>query len=134
MALFGLDAGGNSAYVRAVGQGTTGTPYTMQHDLFTTEMRSAFVASTSGVDLLAAVADTSFRVMNLTITATSGCTVQLQSGGSTNLTPAFPIPASGSLVMHNPLGLFQNTAGETINTVVSSGADYQVMVTYREID
>lgn len=133
MALFGLDAAGNSAYVRAKGLGTTASPYTMQHDLFTTDMASAFVAATSGVTLVSGQTGVAYRVMNLTITATSGCTVKLQSGGSTDLTPDFPIPASGSLVMSNPLGLFQNSSGEELNTVVSSGADYQVMVTYREV-
>lgn len=133
MALFGLDAAGNSAYVRAKGQGTTASPYTMQHDLFTTDMESAFVAATSGVTLVSGQTGVTYRVMNLTITATSGCTVKLQSGGSTDLTPDFPVPASGSIVMSNPLGLFQNASGEELNTVVSSGADYQVMITYREV-
>jgi hypothetical protein len=105
----------------------------MQHDLFTTDMQSAFVQTTSGVTLVSGQTGVTYRVMNLTITATSGCTVKLQSGGSTDLTPDFPIPASGSLVMSNPLGLFQNASGEELNTVVSSGADYQVMVTYREV-
>lgn len=133
MALFGLDAAGNSAYVRAKGQGTTASPYTMQHDLFTTDMRSAFVQGTAGATLIAAQTGVTYRVMNLTITATSASTVKLQSGGSTDLTPDFPIPASGSLVMSNPLGLFQNASGEEINVVVDAGADYQVMVTYREV-
>jgi hypothetical protein len=36
-------------------------------------------------------------------------------------------------VISNELGLFETAAGEKLNTVVSSGADYQVMVTYREV-
>lgn len=133
MSLFGLDAAGNSAYVRAVGLGTTATPYTMQHDLFSTEIKSAFVQTTSGVTIASGVSGKRLRVLNLTITATSGCTVKLQTGSTTDLTPDFPLQPSGSLVMHNPLGLFQGNSGEELNTVVSSGADYQVMITYREV-
>jgi len=133
MALFGLDAAGNTAYVQAAGDGSNTNPYVLQHDLLSGDIKSAFVASTSGVDLVSGVTGKALRVVNLAITATSGCTVQIQSGGATNLTPAFPIPASGSLVMSNPLGLFDAVLSEKLNTVVSSGADYQVMVTYREV-
>ena len=133
MALFGLDAAGNSAYVQADGQGTTASPYVMQHDLFTKQMKSAFVATTTGADVVSGVSGKKLRVSTLTITATAGCTVQLQSGGTTDLTPAFPIAASGSLVVSNELGLFETATGEKLNTVVSSGADYQVMITYREV-
>lgn len=133
MALFGLDAAGNSAYVQATGAGTTGDPYVMQHDLLTADIKSAFVATTSGADVISGVSSRKLRVMNLAITASTGCTVQFQSGASTDLTPAFPIQASGSLVLSHPLGLFETASGEKLNTVVSSGADYQVMVSYREV-
>lgn len=133
MALFGLDAAGNAAYVQAGGAGTTGDPYVLKHDLVTQELKTRFIASTSGADLVSGVTSKKLRVLNLAITATSGCTVQIQSGGSTNLTPAFPIAESGSLVIANPLGVFESVAGEKLNTVVSSGASYQVFVTYREV-
>lgn len=133
MALFGLDAAGNTAYVQAGGLGTTTDPYVLQHDLLSREIKSAWVASTSGVDVTSGVTGKKLRVLNATITATSGCTVQFQSGGSTNLTPAFPVQTSGSLVMGNPLGLFETVVGEKLNVVASSGASYQVFVTYREV-
>jgi hypothetical protein len=133
MALFGLDAAGNTAYVQAGGLGTSADPYVLKHDLVSTEIKSAWVASTSGVDLVSGVTSKKLRVLNLAITATSGCTVQIQSGGSSNLTPAIPVQASGSFVLTNPLGIFETIPGEKLNTVVSSGASYQVMVTYREV-
>lgn len=133
MALFGLDAAGNTAYVQAGGDGSNTNPYVLQHDLLSREIKSAFVASTSGVDLVSGVTGRKLRVVNMAITATSGCTVQIQSGGSTALTPAFPIQTSGSLVLSNPLGLFDSVLSEKLNTVVSSGASYQVLVTYREV-
>jgi len=133
MALFGLDAAGNAAYVQAGGAGTTGDPYVLKHDLVTQELKTRFIASTSGADLVSGVTSKKLRVLNLAITATSGCTVQIQSGGSTNLTPAFPVATSGNFILSNPLGVFESVAGEKLNTVVSSGADYQVFVTYREV-
>jgi len=133
MALFGLDAAGNSAYVQADGQGTTSTPYIMQHDLLTRSMKSAFASGTASADVVSGVTDKAIRVTSLVISAVSGCTVQLQSGGTTDLTPAFPIVASGNLTLSNELGLFETAAGEKLNAVVSSGGDYSVMVTYREV-
>lgn len=133
MALFGLDAAGNTAYVQADGTGAIDTPYVMQHDLLSNQIQSAFIATTSGADVVSGVAGKKLRVLNLAITATAGCTVQFQSGGSTALTPAFPIQASGSLVLSHPLGLFDTASGEKLNTVVSGSGGYQVMVTYREV-
>lgn len=133
MALFGLDAAGNAAYVQAIGAGTDASPYILQHDLLPSGIKSAWAASTSGVVIVSGVASTPIRVLNLAITATSGGTVQFRSGASgTTLTPAFPIASSGQFVLSNPLGVFSTTAGEGLQTVVSSGIDYQVFVTYRE--
>jgi len=138
MALFGLDAAGNSAYVQADGQGTQATPYVMQHDLLTTQMKSAFASGTASADVVAAVTSKKVRVMSLIITATAACTVQLQSTNlstttATNLTPAFRLPADGNLTISNELGLFETLSGEKLNAVVSAGGDYTVMVTYREV-
>lgn len=135
MALFGLDAAGNSAYVQAVGNGAQDTPYILQHDILPSGIKSAWVASTSGEVVVSGVASKSLRVLNVAITATSGGTVQFRSGASgTTLTPAFPVYASGSaLSLGSPMGLFGTTAGEALETVVSSGIEYQALITYREV-
>ncbi len=138
MALFGLDAAGNSAYVQADGQGTQATPYVMQHDLLTNQMKSAFASGTASADVVAAVTNKKVRVTSLIITATAACTLQLQStnlgtSNATNLTPAFRLPADGNLTISNELGLFETLSGEKLNAVVSSGGNYTVMVTYREV-
>ena len=96
-------------------------------------MKSAFASGTASADVVSGVTDKAIRVTSLVISAVSGCTVQLQSGGTTDLTPAFPIVASGNLTLSNELGLFETAAGEKLNAVVSSGGDYSVMVTYREV-
>lgn len=134
MALFGLDAGGNTAYVQAAGDGTLTTPYVLQHDLLPLSIKSAWAASTSGEVVISGVASTKLRVLNAVVTATSGGTVQFRSGASgITLSPAFPIASSGSLSFGNTMGVFETTAGEGLHTVVSSGISYQVLITYREV-
>ena len=92
--LYGLDAAGNDAYVRATGAGAVGDPFIVNNDLFTSELKSAFVTAsgTAPADVIGAVANRKLRVMAMTITPVSGCTVKLQSGASTDKTPPFHIP------------------------------------------
>ena len=134
MALFGLDAAGNSAYVQAAGDGAEETPYILQHDILPSGIKSAWVASTSGEVMVSGVATKALRVLNIAITTTSGGTVQFRSGASgVTLTPSFFIPSSGQFVMSNPMGIMSTTSGDALRTVVSSGIDYQAFVTYREV-
>lgn len=133
--LFGLDAAGNAAYIKAVGAGSIGDPYIVSNDLLiSAQLKSAFVSSTSGTaEVIPLAASTKFRVMAMTITSLSGCTVKLQSGASTPKTPPFHIAANGNLVQSNPLGLFESAIGENINVVVSGTTTYTVMLSYREV-
>lgn len=131
--LYGLDAGGNAAYVKATGAGSTGDPFIVQNDAFSTEVKSAFVTASGNIDVITAVSSAKLRVMAMTITSASGCTVQLQSGGSTNKTPAFHIAANGNLTQSNSIGLFDSNVSEKINAVVSGTTSYAVMLTYREV-
>lgn len=131
--LYGLDAGGNAAYVKATGAGSTGDPFIVQNDAFSTEMKSAFVTASGNIDVIAAVSSAKLRVMAMTITSASNSTVQLQSGGSTNKTPAFHIAANGNLTQSNSIGLFDSNVSEKINAVVSGTTSYAVMLTYREV-
>jgi hypothetical protein len=80
-----------------------------------------------------AVSSNRLRVMSLAITAASGCTVKLQSGGSSDKTPPFHIAANGNLTLSNPLGLFETNTSEKLNAVVSGITNYTVMVSYREV-
>jgi hypothetical protein len=131
--LFGLDATGNNAYVKATGAGSNADPFVIHNDAFTSSLKSAFVASGVSSDVIAAVASNKLRVMSMAITANSGCTVKFQSGASTDLTPPFHIAGEGNLTMSNPLGLFESNSGEKINAVLAGSADYTVMLTYREV-
>lgn len=133
--LYGLDAGGNAAYVKAVGTGAVGDPFIIQNqnDAFTTALKSAFVTGSGSADIVAAVASTKLRVMSLALTAASGCTIKLQSGGSTDKTPPFHIASNGNLTLSNPLGIFESNIGEKLNVVVSGVTTYSAMVSYREV-
>ena len=84
--------------------------------------------------VISGVASAKLRVLNAVVTATSGGTVQFLSGASgITLTPAFPIVSSGQLIFGNALGVMETSAGEGLRTVVSSGIEYQVLITYREV-
>ena len=131
--LYGLDAAGNAAYVRATGAGAVGDPFIVNNDLFTSELKSAFITDTASADVIAAVSSRKLRVMAMTITSVSGCTVKLQSGASTDKTPPFHIAANGNLAQSNPLGLFESVISEKINAVVSGTTTYTVMLSYREV-
>jgi hypothetical protein len=131
--LYGLDAGGNAAYVRSTGAGSNGDPFIIQNDAFTSEMRSAFITGTASADIVAAVASTKHRVMSMAITSVSGCTVKIQSGGATDKTPPFHIAANGNLTLSNTLGLFESGTNEKLNAVVSGTTTYSVMLTYRQV-
>ena len=131
--LYGLDAAGNAAYVKATGAGTNGDPFIVNHDLISSELKSAFVSASGNVDVVAAVSGSKLRVMAMTITSLSGCTVKLQSGASTDKTPPFHLGDNGNLTQANDLGLFDSIASEKLNAVVSGSTVYTVMLSYREV-
>jgi len=131
--LYGLDAAGNAAYVKATGAGTNGDPFVVNHDLISSEIKSAFVSASGNVDVVTAVSGSKLRVMAMTITSLSGCTVKLQTGGTADRTPPFHLAANGNLTQANPLGLFESVVSEKINAVVSGSTVYTVMLSYREV-
>lgn len=131
--LYGLDAAGNAAYVKATGAGTNGDPFIVNHDLISSEVKSAFVSASGNVDVVTAVSGSKLRVTAMTITSLSGCTVKLQTGGTADRTPPFHLAANGNLTQANPLGLFESVTSEKINAVVSGSTVYTVMLSYREV-
>ena len=131
--LYGLDAAGNAAYVKATGAGTNGDPFIVNHDLISSELKSAFVSASGNIDVVAAVSGSKLRVMAMTITTLSGCTVKLQSGASADVTPPFHLSANGNLTQANSLGLFESATSAKLNAVVSGSTVYTVMLSYREV-
>jgi hypothetical protein len=134
MALFGLDAGGNSAYVQAAGDGTLANPYILQHDLLPTDIQSRWATVSGDSVVVSGVTSAKLRVLNVVVTTESGGTVQLRSGASgVTLTPAFPIVPSGYLVFGNTLGVVETAPGQGLYAIASSGIECQVLITYREV-
>jgi hypothetical protein len=131
--LYGLDALGNAAYIRATGAGSNGDPYVVQNDLYNAGLKSALVTGSANADVVTGVSSTKLRVLSMAITAASGCTVKLQSGGSSDRTPPFHLDNNGSITLSNPLGLFESATGEKINAVVSGTTTYSVFLSYREV-
>jgi hypothetical protein len=131
--LYGLDAVGNAAYIKAAGAGSDSNPYLVHNDAFTSALKSAFVSASGNVDVVTAVSGSKLRVMAMTITSLSGCTVKLQTGGTADKTPPFHLGAAGNLTQANPLGLFESVVSEKINAVVSGSTVYTVMLSYREV-
>ena len=131
--LYGLDAVGNAAYVKATGTGTNVDPYLIQNDLFSPALKSAILTGSANADVIAAVGGAKLRVLAMAITASSGCTVKLQRAGSTDVTPPLHIGSNGNVTLANPLGLFESGVGEKINAVVSGTTTYSVLLTYREV-
>jgi len=131
--LYGLDAVGNAAYIKATGTGGDSDPYLVHNDAFTSALKSAFVSASGNVDVVTAVSGSKLRVMAMTITSLSGCTVKLQTGGTADRTPPFHLAANGNLTQANPLGLFESVTSEKINAVVSGSTVYTVMLSYREV-
>jgi hypothetical protein len=133
MAIYGLDAAGDAAYVEATGAGSASDPYIVKNDAFTTEGRTAFVNASGSTDVIAAVSATKLRVMSMLITSAASGTVRFQSGGSTNLTPNFHLAPNGNISLSNELGLFESASGEKINAVSSGTTNYTVMFAYRQV-
>jgi hypothetical protein len=131
--LYGLDAVGNSAYIKATGAGSDTDPFLVHNDAFTSALKSAFVSASGNVDVIPLVSGSKLRVMAMTITSLSGCTVKLQTGGTADRTPPFHLGANGNLTQANSLGLFESVSGEKINAVVSGSTVYTVMLSYREV-
>ena len=131
--LYGLDAVGNAAYVKATGAGGDTDPYLVHNDAFTSALKSAFVSASGNADVITAVSGSKLRVMAMTITSSSGCTVKLQSGATSDRTPPFHLGANGNLTQANSLGLFEGAVSEKINAVVSGSTTYAVMLSYREV-
>jgi hypothetical protein len=131
--LYGLDAVGNAAYVKATGAGSDSDPYLVHNDAFTDSLKSAFVSASGNIDVIAAAPGFKLRVLNMAITSAASGTVKLQSGGSSDKTPTFHLGVNGNVVMSNSLGVFESNAGEKINVVAAGTTDYTVMLTYREV-
>lgn len=131
--LYGRDAFGADAYLRSTGTGTNADPFIVAHDVFSSEVKSAFVTASGNADLIAAVSAKKLRILAIAITASDACTLKLQSGASSDLSPAWHLAPSGNFTLACELGLMESATGEKINAVLSGTANYTAFVSYREV-
>lgn len=133
MALYGRDANGNDAYIKASGTGAVESGFVTYHDAFSDDIKFASATLTASGDVIAAVAGTKLRVLSMCLSSDAACSVKFQTDASSDLTGEFYLPANGISTFSNPLGLFETAAGDKLNLVLTGTASVGVTVSYREV-
>ena len=133
MSLYGRDANGADAYIRASGTSASTDGLVTFHDTFTNNLKFKAVDTAASVDVIPLVASTKLRVMSLTLSADAACNVQFQTGATDNVTGKIYIPVNGTVHLSNDLGLFESDSGEQINAVLTGTANVGISLSYREV-
>ena len=106
MSLFGRDANGGDAYIRASGTSSATDGLVTFHDTFTNDLKFKAVDLSASGDLIPLVANTKLRVMSLIISADAACNVQFQTGATDNVTGKIYLPVNGTAHLANPCLLY----------------------------
>ena len=106
MSLYGRDANGGDAYIRASGTPSATDGLVTFHDAFTNDLKYKALDLTASADVIALVANTKLRVMSVTLSADAACNVQFQTGATDNVTGKIYLPVNGTVQLSNSLGLF----------------------------
>ncbi|MAT87195.1 MAG: hypothetical protein CL532_01395 [Aestuariivita sp.] len=140
MALYGRDAQGNDAYIRATGAGTTADGYLTFHDSFSSEIKFAKAEATNSVttlDVVTGVTNKKIRVLSFVVSCTTAnATLQFQDASApVQVSSTLYLAADSVVTASSELGLFETEAGETLKLArtSSAAAPYSVMVSYREV-
>ena len=133
MSLYGRDANGADAYIRASGTSASTDGLVTFHDTFTNNLKFKAVDTAASVDVIPLVASTKLRVLSLTLSADAACNVQFQTGATDNVTGKIYIPVNGTVHLSNDLGLFESDSGEQINAVLTGTANVGISLSYREV-
>lgn len=133
MALYGRDANGNDAYIRATGAGSTSDGFITFHDVFSNDIRFRAVDLSASGDVLPAVAGVKLRVVSYTISVSAACTVQFQSDEVDDITGTFHLAANEVVSVNNPLGAFETDTGDKLNVVITGAADVGITLSYRQV-
>lgn len=95
--------------------------------------RAKIDLSSTGGDILAAVAGISYRVLEWVFTNTTAGTVTWRSN-TTALTGAMPFGANGGAAPgFNPCGSLQTAVGESLNLLLSSTGQVSGYVVYQKL-
>ena len=133
MSLYGRDANGADAYIRASGTSASTDGLVTFHDSFTNDLKFKAVDTAASVDVIPLVASTKLRVLSLTLSADAACNIQFQTGATDNVTGKIYIPVNGTVHLSNSLGLFESDSGEKINAVLTGTANVGISLSYREV-
>lgn len=135
MSLYGRDANGADAYIRASGSSSSGANSGLVtfHDSFTNDLKFKALDLSASGDVVALVSSKKLRVTSLTISTDAACNVQLQTGATDNVTGKIYLAANGSVHMSNNLGLFESDSGEKLNAVITGTANVGISLSYREV-
>lgn len=137
MALFGRDANGNDAYIRASGVGSNSQGFLTFHDSFSDEVKfktATAQSGSSGVDLVSAVSGKKLRVLSMTLSASAAATVKIESGDSSAVVyqNIYLSPSSTQAFSH-PLGLYESGTGEKLRMSITGSAAVSASLSYREV-
>ena len=133
MSLFGRDANGGDAYIRASGTSSATDGLVTFHDTFTNDLKFKALDLSASGDVIPLVSSLKLRVMSVTLSADAACNVQFQTGATDNVTGKIYLPVNGTVHLSNSLGLFESDAGEKINAVITGSANVGISVSYREV-
>lgn len=94
----------------------------------------AKISTSTSADIVALVASKKIRVLALSLMVTTAVTAKFQSGGTSDLTGAYPLGVNGGIVLpFCPVGHFETAAGEKLNLVLGSGVAVAGAITYVEV-
>lgn len=133
MALYGRDANGADAYIRASGTSGVTEGFVTFHDTFTNDLKQIALDLSASGDVAAAVSAKKLRVMSVTLSADAACNVQFQTGATDNVSGKVYLAANGTVHLTNQLGLFETDVGEKLNAVITGTANVGLSLSYREV-
>lgn len=133
MALYGRDANGSDAYIRASGASGATEGLVTFHDTFTNDLKYKALDLTASADVIALIASTKLRVMSVTLSADAACNIQFQTGATNNISSKLYLPVNGTIHLSNQLGLFETDSGEKLNVVIVGTANVGLSLSYREV-
>lgn len=137
MALYGRDANGNDAYIRASGAGSSTQGFLTFHDTYSDEVKFKAASAESGttsLDLVPAVIGKKLRVLSLTLSSSGAAIVKIESGSSASTVyQNIYLSSNSTQSFSHPLGLFESDTGEKLMMTISGSSNVSASLSYREV-
>jgi hypothetical protein len=136
MSLFGRDANGNDAYIKASGAGTVTDSFVTYHDIYSNDLKQQVANLNASGDVIGLVSGKKLRILSITMSASQEASIKFQSDGVDDVTGNFYLAQRGTVSISNPLGVFQTDMGEKLNAVITwagTAGTIGMTVSYREV-